>query len=82
MIVFSWNEPLYQERNGEVSHYSLRVCQTEPEGSCDYHMIMDTQLELLLHPHYNYSWMVAAVNSVAMGPYSTPTTLQMPEDSE
>ncbi len=80
--MFSWSEPLYRERNGDVRTYGLRVCQTEPEGPCTYRQIVGTQLELSLHPHYNYSWSAAAINSIATGPYSTPSILQMPEDSK
>ena len=35
-----------------------------------------------LHPHYVYSFTVAAVTSVGVGPYATAGLIQMPQDGE
>lgn len=33
-----------------------------------------------LHPHYMYSFTVAAATSVGVGPYSTAGSIRMPQD--
>jgi hypothetical protein len=35
-----------------------------------------------LHPHYVYSFTVAAATSVGIGPYATAGSIRMPQDSE
>ncbi len=81
VIMLSWTELPYRQRNGIVSHYAVRVCQIEPYGQCEEYLATGTTLELLLHPHYKYSWTVAAY-TVAMGPYNESLPFQMPEDSK
>ena len=83
-VLLSWIEPPYYQRNGIIRHYEVRVCQIEPEGQCEDHKAkaIGTSLELSLHPHYRYSWTVAAY-TVARGPYSQSLPpFQMPEDSK
>ena len=81
VIMLSWTEPPYRQRNGIIRHYAVRVCQIEPYRQCEEHLATGTTLELLLHPHYKYSWTVAAY-TVAMGPYNESLVFQMPEDSK
>ncbi len=65
-----------------IRHYAVRVCQIEPEGQCEDHQATGTTtLELTLHPHYRYSWTVAAY-TIARGPYNQSLPFQMPEDSK
>ncbi|XP_064392920.1 tyrosine-protein phosphatase Lar-like isoform X2 [Halichondria panicea] len=81
VIMLSWTELPYQQRNGIIRHYEVRVCQIEPVGQCEDHQATGTTLELSLHPHYRYSWTVAAY-TVARGPYSQSLPpFQMPEDT-
>ena len=35
-----------------------------------------------LHPHYVYSFTIAAATSVGAGPYATAGSIRMPQDSE
>ncbi len=80
-IMLSWTELPYRQRNGIIRYYAVRVCQIEPEGQCEDHQAAGTTtLELSLHPHYRYSWTVAAY-TVDRGPYSQ-STFRMPEDSK
>ncbi len=79
--MLSWTEPPYRQRNGIIRRYAVRVCQIESYGQCEEHQVTGTTLELRLHPHYKYSWTVAAY-TVARGPYNESLPFQMPEDSK
>ena len=81
VIMLLWTKLPYRQRNGIIRHYAVRVCQIEPYRQCEEHLATGTTLELLLHPHYKYSWTVAAY-TVARGPYSQSLPFQMPEDSK
>ncbi|XP_064392916.1 phosphatidylinositol phosphatase PTPRQ-like isoform X3 [Halichondria panicea] len=50
--MLSWTELPYQQRNGIIRYYEVRVCQIEPEGQCEEHNATAITLELSLHPHY------------------------------
>ena len=79
--MLSWTEPPYRQRNGIIRRYAVRVCQIESYRQCEEYQVTGTTLELRLHPHYKYSWTVAAY-TVARGPYNESLPFQMPEDSK
>ena len=84
LATFMWREPLIPDRNGVITQYSLKVCQTHPAGVCTDHAISNerTSVAISLHPDYEYNWSVAAHTSMGQGPYSSYTSFQMPEDGE
>ena len=84
MATFMWREPLFPQRNGMITGYNLRICQTHPDGGCTDYIISNggTSKNILLHPYYVYHWSVAAHTSVGRGPYSNIISFQMPEDGE
>ena len=84
IATFMWREPLHSQRNGVISGYSLKVCQTHPDGVCtDYTFSYGrTAVNISLHPYYEYNWSVAAHTSVGRGPYSNYTNFRMPEHSK
>ena len=84
MATFMWREPLISERNGVITEYSLKVCETHPDVGCTDYTISNggTSRHIPLHPDYVYHWRVAAHTSVGRGPYSNHISFQMPEDGE
>ena len=84
-VTLTWSDPPSPQRNGEITGYSVEVCQTDPGGSCRTLPTNGDQTSLdvpSLHPYSLYDWRVAAHTSVGRGPYSSYTSFRMPEDGE
>ena len=84
-VNLTWSDPPSPQRNGEITGYSVEVCQIDPGGSCRTLPTNGDQTFLVvssLHPYYVYHWSVAAHTSVDRGPYSNIISFQMPEDGE
>ena len=78
-----WSDPLSPQKNGEITGFSVEVCQIDPGGLCRTPLTNGDQTSLTLsslHPYYVYNWRVAAHTSVGRGPYSSYTSFRMPED--
>ena len=84
-LVGSWEPPSPEHRNGEILRYTVTVTLTARGGA----QVTNGEPRVLhtahtnftvgsLHPHYTYSYSVAAVNSEGTGP-STMVTVMMPE---
>lgn len=78
-LLLNWSPPPIGNRNGVIRMYYVNL--TEEETGREFHF--ETELVNLtqtsLHPFYHYSWIIAAF-TVGIGPYSSPLTVQMPED--
>ena len=81
-LVLSWEAPLPEDRNGIITQYTVNI--TEMETGTRFQLVTDntTITAFSLHPHYTYSYTVAAETSVGLGPYTTPRAVQMPEDGK
>ena len=82
-VVLSWNELACLERNGDINGYMIRYVgdsQTITEsslGASRTYMVED------LIPFTEYSFSVAAVNSISTGPFSDqPMTTRTLESSK
>lgn len=83
LLRVSWGPPPFEQRNGIVRHYRLRICNvTYEQPDCeDQSTTGDVYfLNIQLHPYYNYTLTVAAY-TVGYGP-PTVTFIQMPEDGK
>ena len=84
-LVGSWDPPSLQHRNGEIVRYVVNVTLTARGGvqvaNGELRTLFTTVTSLTvdsLHPHYTYSFSVAAENSVGVGP-NAETLVMMPE---
>lgn len=77
--ILQWKPPPAEHQNGIVVSYSVRVSSMDTADEEIEFSVNDTSAVVsALHPFYSYRFAVAAV-TVAVGPFSNPVTLQMPE---
>lgn len=79
-LLLSWSPPLEADRNGVIRMYYGNQTEEETRKMFHFQTELTTCSQTHLHPFYHYSWVVAAY-TVGVGPYSSPLTVQMPEDS-
>ena len=84
-VNISWNPPLREHRNGIIRGYIIHVSSTDSEEEFNLSINVSEITISDLHPFYSYRFSVAAFNEDqhssenAVGPFSKPTTLKMPE---
>lgn len=77
-LVLRWQPPLSEERNGIIRLYIINVTELE-SGTVEQHVSIQQTITISsLHPYYVYQYSVAA-QTVALGPFSEPALVQMPE---
>ena len=84
LLRISWNSPPYEQTNGIIRHYRVQICNvTYEQSDCkeQYTTGVAYYLNIRLHPYYSYMLTVAAY-TVGYGPYSSVTSIQMPEDGK
>ncbi len=74
----TWEPPPPEHHNGIIGQYLIRV--TGVHTSEQFELSTENTIVAIgdLHPFYAYKFAVAA-QTIAVGPYSNPATLQMPE---
>lgn len=77
-LVLHWQPPLSEERNGIIRLYIINVTEQESDVMEQHVSIHQTITIPSLHPYYVYRYSVAA-QTVALGPFSEPALIQMPE---
>lgn len=80
-LQLTWLIPLTEDRNGVIRRYSVSLTEKERGIQLQQVTTATTLVLTSLHPHYTYNLTVAA-ETVALGPYSEPVTVQLPEDGE
>lgn len=78
-LQITWMPPDAEIRNGIVRQYIINVTELISGKTT---MLQTNQTQAMfsgLHPHYYYSYAVAA-ETVAVGPWSELSLIQMPED--
>ena len=81
-LVLSWEAPLPEDRNGIITQYTVNITEMETGILLQLATNNTTVTAFSLHPHYTYSCTVAAETSIGLGPYTTPSAVQMPEDGK
>lgn len=77
-LAITWEPPSVEVRNGIVQRYTVEIREVET-GMVTTLSTEATALNLTsLHPYYTYSCTIAAETS-AVGPYSYPVQVQLPE---
>lgn len=75
----SWQPPPFEQRNGLITGYHVRVLGLNTADNYLLPLVNDTMLVVEnLHPFYAYRFSVAA-QTVAIGPFSTAVTQKLPE---
>ena len=78
-LIVSWAPPLINHRNGLILRYNIRVNELDTGTPLQF---FSTDLNISvgnLHPHYRYSYTVAAETVQGVGPFSVARTIQMPQ---
>ena len=73
-IIFTWEHPPLEGRNGMLTGYSLTVTELVTNTTTTFRQSGD-RIELVvagLHPYYEYQCAIAAETSVGRGPYGAP----------
>ena len=78
-LTLHWQPPLLTDRNGVIRVYFINITELE-SGTVDQHITTEQTIVISsLHPYYVYQYSVAA-QTIGLGPFSSPSTIQMPED--
>lgn len=76
-----WQPPPYEGRNGVIQQYVIQVQEVDT-GRTFIETSNSTEVTLEgLHPFYSYSCRIAA-ETIEIGPFSTPITVQLNEDGK
>ena len=79
-ILLSWDLPLPEDRNGEITRYTVSVTNTET-GETNELSTAETSLTVgSLTPYKNYYFAVAASTSAGQGPSTLAIYVTTPED--
>ncbi len=80
-LTLTWNAPPFEETNGIIRYYMIRVSELE-SGTSFFVTSNETEVTVPeLHPYYTYECNVAAY-TIDLGPYSTSITIQLLEEGE
>ena len=80
-LTLTWNAPPFEETNGIIRYYMIRVSELET-GTSFFVTSNETEVTVLeLHPYYTYECNVAAY-TIDLGPYSTSITIQLLEEGK
>lgn len=76
-----WESPAFEETNGIIQTYIVQVVELDTGRQT----VISTNTTAVtleeLHPFYTYSSRIAA-ETIEVGPFSTPLTIQLSEDGE
>ena len=78
-LTLSWQPPGIRSRNGIVQHYYVNITELNTQSGFVVEATGESVVVDDLHPYYQYSCIVAA-ETVELGPFSAPVTIQLPED--
>jgi hypothetical protein len=85
-VQLEWIPPREEDVNGVVQAYVVNINLvniTDPQTGAVWQQRIEDDTDALiesLHPFYSYSFSVAA-ETVALGPFTPPITIEMPEDA-
>ena len=81
-IQLSWNPPLQDEQNGDITEHTINVTNVETLVTEQYSSNTTTITITDLQPFRVYKCIVAAVNSVSTGPFSLPVIIRTQESGK
>ena len=83
-IIISWELPSPEERNGNITEYSVILREVATNTTTSYSQ-SGAHIELLivsLHPYYEYECQIAAETAVGRGPYGDPVVTRTLPDGK
>lgn len=81
-IFITWQLPLFEDRNGNITGYSIIVTETISNTSTTHYRNEIFAVIAFLHPYYEYVVQIAAETRVGRGPYGDTVTTQTLEDGK
>lgn len=79
-IWLTWEPPLLEERNGEITGYTVAVTNVDTGESFEL-LTSETTLNVdSLRPYMNYNLTVAASTDIGQGPSALEVSITTPED--
>ena len=81
-IIITWQLPLFEDRNGNITGYSIIVTDTISNTSTTHYRNEIFAVIVSLHPYYEYVVQIAAETGVGRGPYGGAVTTQTMEDGK
>ena len=81
-VLVSWDLPLPENRNGEISGYTVTVQKTDT-GETSHLSAIETSLTVQsLTPYNTYQFSVAASTSIGRGPFTSTISVTTLEDGK
>lgn len=80
----SWSPPALDQQNGNIIKYGICIMDLQ-DGGVQKMETPDLRTTLTvsdLHPYYYYNFTVTAFTLVGKGPYTSPESIQMPQDGK
>ena len=81
-VLLSWDLPLPEKRNGDISGYTVTVLNADTEDTFLLSTIETSLTVQSLTPYKSYQFSVAASTSVGLGPFTSPISVTTPEDGK
>lgn len=81
-IIFTWDHPATERRNGMITRYSLILTELATNSSSQYSQ-SGAHIEAVighLHPYYDYECKIAAETIIGRGPYGQPFVTRTLQD--
>ena len=81
-VQVTWGPPQPHTQNGPINGYILLIVGINSDEETEL-FVGQSGLDLTvlsLHPFYTYTYTIAALSTNGVGPYSSPLSLQMPEE--
>ena len=79
-ILLRWDPPLPENRNGPITYYLVDVVVMETQMTFEINTTVTTHHLFQLTPFTTYSFTIAASTEVGLGPFTSPSSVQTPED--
>lgn len=81
-VQMEWLPPNDEHQNGVIRAYVINITEVATGNTWQQTIENDTDAFIeALHPFYLYSFSVAA-QTTALGPFTTPIVVEMPEDGK
>ncbi len=83
-IIFTWDPPAVEARNGAITGYSLILVELATNSSSQYNQ-SGAHIEAVighLHPYYDYECRIAAETFIGRGPYGQPFITKTLQDGQ
>ena len=76
--MLAWDPPPPEHQNGLIELYIIHITVTDTGKALQHMSVYNSTVIGPLHPFYTYKFSIAA-QTVAVGPFTTPVAVKMPE---